>query len=187
MNEGSNSQRIINLGTCVDNKDPLGLGRIRVQTYSDSAGPLVGAMKYEAWDDKDPFIALPFLPTNINYIPKEGQAVKIINHDPEKDIVNREYIAGPFTTIHDFNPQLYSSQVKDTTYGGGDSSNTVIVDKKTGEVIDSFVKTSIAKENDYAIYGKDGSDIIFTEAGVSLRGGKFIPRTMLMPKLKANT
>ena len=187
MNEGSNSTRIINLGTCVDNKDPLGLGRIRVQTYSDSAGPLVGAMKYEAWDDKDPFIALPFLPTNINYIPKEGQAVKIINHSPEKDIVNREYIAGPFTTIHDFNPQLYSSQVKDTTYGGGDSSNTVIVDKKTGEVIDSFVKTSIAKENDYAIYGKDGSDIIFTEAGVSLRGGKFIPRTMLMPKLKANT
>lgn len=95
MNEGSNSTRIINLGTCVDNKDPLGLGRIRVQTYSDGAGPLVGAMKYEAWDDKDPFIALPFLPTNINYIPKEGQAVKIINHDPEKDIVNREYIAGP--------------------------------------------------------------------------------------------
>ena len=55
---------------------------------------------------------------------------------------------------------------------------SVIVDKKTGEVIDSFVKTSIAKENDYAIYGKDGSDIIFTEAGVSLRGGKFIPRTI---------
>ena len=30
---------------------------------------------------------------NINYIPKEGQAVKVINYDPEKDIVNREYIA----------------------------------------------------------------------------------------------
>jgi hypothetical protein len=101
MNEGSNSQRIINLGTCVDNKDPLGLGRIRVQTYSDSAGPLVGAMKYEAWDDKDPFIALPFLPTNINFIPEVGQAVKIINFrlkNKNSDNINVKYLMGESKT-----------------------------------------------------------------------------------------
>lgn len=77
MNEGSNSTRIINLGTCVDNKDPLGLGRIRVQTYSDGAGPLVGAMKYEAWDDKDPFIALPFYQQILTTYQKKVRLLKL--------------------------------------------------------------------------------------------------------------
>lgn len=174
-----NSTRIIELGICVDNKDPLGLGRIRVQTFSGGAGPAAQAFNYEPWDEKDPFIALPFLPHNINYIPLEKQAVKIINYDPVKDVVNREYISGPFTTIHDFNNQVFSSQTKHTTYGGADTESPKIVNKVDGEIIDAFAKSSIAKYEDYAIYGKNGSDILFTENGISLRGGKFLPKTML--------
>jgi hypothetical protein len=174
-----NSTRIIELGICVDNKDPLGLGRIRVQTFSGAAGPAAQAFNYEPWDEKDPFIALPFLPHNINYIPLIKQAVKIINYDPVKDVVNREYISGPFTTIHDFNNQVFSSQAKYTTYGGSDTESPKIVNKEDGEIIDAFAKSSIAKYEDYAIYGKNGSDIILTENGVSIRGGKFLPKTML--------
>jgi len=174
-----NSTRIIELGICIDNKDPLGLGRIRVQTFSGGAGPAAQAFKYEPWDEKDPFIALPFLPQNINYIPLEKQSVKIINYDPVKDIVNREYISGPFTTIHDFNNQVFSSQTKHTTYGGADKESPKIVNQNDGEIIDGFAKSSIAKYEDYAIYGKNGSDIILTENGVSIRGGKFLPKTML--------
>jgi hypothetical protein len=173
------STRIIELGSCVDNRDPLGLGRIRIQTFGNGAGPSAGALKYDPWDDKDPFIAIPFLPSNINYIPLIGQSVKIINYDPNKDTVNREYITGPFTTTHDFNTQVYSSQVKNTTYGGADGELPKIINKNDGEIIDSFVKSSIAKYNDYAIYGKNGSDLLFTEDGLSLRGGKFVPKTMV--------
>lgn len=178
MSDGST--RIIELAQCVDNKDPLGLGRIRTQTFSGGAGPSAGAFAFTPWDDKDPFIANPFLPANINFIPNEGQSVKIINYDPVKDIVNREYIAGPFTTTHDFNSQVFSNQVRNTTYAGADTESPKLVDKNSGEIIDSFVKSSIAKYKDYAIYGKDGADVLFTEGGLSLRGGKFLPKNMLL-------
>lgn len=173
------STRIIELGLCSDNRDPLGLGRIRIQTFGNGSGPSAGALKYEPWDDKDPFIAIPFLPANINYVPLIGQSVKIINYDPIKDTVNREYISGPFTTAHDFNTQVYASQVKNTTYGGADSELPKIVNQKDGQIIDTFAKSSIAKYEDYAVYGKNGSDVLFTENGLSLRGGKFVPKTMV--------
>ena len=173
------STRIIELGICSDNRDPLGLGRIRIQTFGNGSGPSAGALKYESWDDKDPFIAIPFLPANINYVPLIGQSVKIINYDPIKDTVNREYISGPFTTAHDFNTQVYASQVKNTTYGGADSELPKIVNQKDGQIIDTFAKSSIAKYEDYAVYGKNGSDVLFTENGLSLRGGKFVPKTMV--------
>ena len=177
MSDGST--RIIELGQCTDNKDPLALGRIRVQTFSGGAGPAAGAIPYVEWDEKDPFIANPFLPANINYIPKIGQSVKIFNYDPVKDVVNREYISGPFTTTHDFNTQQFSNQTRNTTYAGPDTESPKLVNKKDGEIIDSFVKSSIAKYDDFAIYGKDGSDVLFTENGLSLRGGKFVPKSIL--------
>ena len=172
------STRIIELGQCVDNKDPLGLGRIRVQSHGGGAGPSAGAFAYTPWDSKDPFIANPFLPANINYIPLIGQSVKIINYDPVKDVVNREYISGPFTTTHDFNTQVFSSQVNNTTYGGPNADLPKIVNQNDGQIIDSFVKSSIAKYEDYAVYGKNGSDVLFTENGLSLRGGKFVPKSI---------
>jgi hypothetical protein len=177
--------RIIELGQCVDNRDPLGLGRIRVQTFSGPAGPAAN-LDYVEWDDKDPFIALPFLPVNINYIPLSGQTVKIIYYDNSKDVVNKEYISGPFTTTHDFNSQQYSSQVKYTTYGGADKDSPKIVNSDDGQIIDDFAKGSIANYNDYGIYGKYGSDVLLTENGLTLRGGKFLPKSVLTNKQITN-
>jgi hypothetical protein len=185
MSDGST--RIIELGICVDNQDPLGLGRIRVQTFTGPAGPAAQAFEYKPWDEKDPFIALPFLPSNINYIPKEGQSVKIINYDPTKDVVNREYISGPFTTTHDFNTQKFSSQSKYTSYGGADVDSPKIVNQEDGTIIDDFVKGSIANYDDYAVYGKYGSDVLLTENGLVLRGGKFLPKSMVVNLTNKNT
>ena len=179
------SSRIIDLGQCVDNRDPLGIGRIRVQTFSGPAGPAAN-LDYDEWSDKDPFLALPFLPVNINYIPLSGQTVKIIYYDNEKDIVNKEYISGPFTTTHDFNSQQYSSQVRYTTYGGADKDSPKLVNSDDGKIIDDFAKGAIANYDDYGIYGKYGSDVILTENGLTLRGGKFVPKNILMAKQNRN-
>jgi hypothetical protein len=185
MSDGSS--RIIELGICVDNRDPLGLGRIRVQSFSGGAGASAQAFDYKPWDEKDPFIALPFLPNNINYIPKQGQSVKLINYDPVKDVVNREYISGPFTTTHDFNTQKFSSQTKHTSYGGSDIESPKIVNLEDGTIIDEFVKGSIANYDDYAVYGKYGSDVLLTENGLVLRGGKFLPKSMVVNLTNDNT
>lgn len=172
--------RIIDIAICIDNNDPRGIGRIRAVRYSSYTGQLEKALDYNAWDDKDLFTANPFLPTNLNFIPEKGQAVKIINYDTDKDTVNLEYIAGPFTTNYDFNGQTHSAMLENTTYGiaakhGANIKNT------DGNYVNPKSVGSLAEYVDYGVYGKYGSDVIFTENGVHLRGGKLISKSFASP------
>ena len=121
--------KLIDIGICVDNIDPKGVGRIRLNRYSSLKGAVDGSIKFKEWDDKDPFIALPFLPTNINFIPEIGQTVKVLNYNSEKETVNMEYIAGPFTTMHDFNSQTHSKQIENTTYGNAVKHTKEVINK----------------------------------------------------------
>lgn len=163
--------KIIDIAVCIDNRDPENLGRIRCIRYSSYTGQIERAMNYEAWDDKDLFTALPFLPNNINFIPEIGQTVKIINYNTDKESANTEYIAGPFTTRHDYNSQTHSTQIERTTYGNSAKQGKKIIDNN-GNFIDEKSKGVFAKHTDYGVYGKYGSDVIFTENGLQLRGGK---------------
>ena len=52
--------KIIDIAICVDNVDPKGIGRIRCVGYNDYVGEKERAVNYVEWDDKDPFVALPF-------------------------------------------------------------------------------------------------------------------------------
>lgn len=173
--------KLIELGICIDNVDPKGMGRIRCVRYSEYTGPKEMAMKYEPWGRNDLFIAGPFLPVNINFIPEIGQSVKIINYNRDTNVVNKEYIAGPFSTMHDFNSQTFSQQVENTTYGNVNKESPDIIDKD-----DNYIEKKsagvFAKKTDYGVYGKFGSDIIFTENGLQLRGGKLVPKESTKPK-----
>jgi hypothetical protein len=167
--------KIIDIAICIDNRDPKGIGRIRAVRYSSYTGQLEKAFDYNAWDDKDLFTAIPFLPTNLNFIPEKGQAVKIINYDTDKDTVNLEYIAGPFTTVHDFNGQNHSGQLENTTYGIA-AKHGEDVKNKDGNYVKPKSNGSLAENTDYGIYGKYGSDVIFTENGINIRGGKLLSK-----------
>lgn len=162
--------KIIDLAICVNNVDPKGIGRIRCVRYDDYQGEKERAVQYETWDDNDPFVAIPFLPTNINLIPEIGQTVKVINYNTEKTLVNQEYIAGPFTTMYDFNSQEFTQQNAFTSYGVAIKKKKDIREK-TGEY-KQLAKNTFANDRDYAIYGRYGSDVLFTENGLQLRGGK---------------
>jgi len=169
--------KIIDIGICIDNFDPSGLGAIRCVRYSSWVSQQEKALDYTKWEDNDLFLAFPFLPTNINFIPEKGQAVKIINYNPDKETVNTEYIAGPFTTMFDFNSQTHSAQVENTTYGIAAKHGPAVMDStkpdgyKNPKSIGAFAKTT-----DFGVYGKYGSDVIFTENGLQLRGGKLISK-----------
>jgi hypothetical protein len=165
--------KIIDIGICVDNMDPKHMGRIRINRYSDQTGVTEGAFPdYEKWGDRDLFVASPFLPLNSNFIPEIGQAVKIINYNTEKDVVNMEYISGPFTNMHDFNGQNHTGQLKNTSYGSVVKAGPDVIDSN-GNYINPKSEGAFAKHKDHGIYGKYGSDVIFTENGVMMRGGKF--------------
>ena len=174
--------KIIDIAICVNNKDPENLGRIRCIRYSSYTGEVERAMQYTEWDDKDLFTANPFLPTNINFIPEVGQAVKIINYNTDKETVNTEYIAGPFTTRHDFNSQTHSGQIERTSYGVGAKHGKSVIDKDGNPKSEGV----FAKHTDYGVYGKYGSDVIFTENGLQLRGGKLVTKKSATSKQKIN-
>lgn len=166
--------KIIDIGICVNNIDPKGIGRIRCIRYNDYVGEKEKSLTYEEWSDRDPFVASPFLPSNISMIPENGQAVKIINYSTDKETVNQEYIAGPFTSMYDYNSQTFSQQIENTTYGVA-VKHKPDIRNKNGKYIDKS-DNIFAKENHYGIYGKYGSDVLFTENGLQLRGGKLISK-----------
>jgi hypothetical protein len=174
--------KIIDIAICVNNKDPENLGRIRCIRYSSYTGEIEKALPYIEWDDKDLFTANPFLPTNINFIPEPGQTVKILNYNTNKETVNTEYIAGPFTTRHDFNSQTHAGQVEKTSYGTAAKHGKSVVDKDGNPKSEGV----FAKHTDYGVYGKYGSDIIFTEDGLQLRGGKLITKKSATSSQKIN-
>ena len=172
--------KIIDIAICVNNKDPENLGRIRCIRYSSYTGEIEKALPYIEWDDKDLFTANPFLPTNINFIPEVGQTVKILNYNTSKETVNTEYIAGPFTTRHDFNSQTHAGQIERTSYGIAAKHGKTVIDKDGNPKSEGV----LAKHTDYGVYGKYGSDVIFTENGLQLRGGKLITKKSATPKQK---
>lgn len=177
--------KIIDIGICVDNKDPKGLGRIRCVRFSDYVSEKEKAAEYEPFSDNDLFVASPFLPTNINFIPEIDQAVKIINYDTKKENTNQEYIAGPFTTVHNFTDQSFSSQLIETTYGNSIKRRPDIFDEKENYKRKRSVG-SMAQKSDYGVYGKYGSDVIFTENGLQLRGGKLLSKEAATPTDRDN-
>lgn len=167
--------KIVELGVCIDNNDPKALGRIRVIDYDDYVAGKENVKKYEKWSKDDPFIALPFLPNNINFIPEIRQAVKIIRYDSDKSTVNQEYIAGPFTTRFDFNSETFSQQISHTSYGVAVKDREDIVKTEDGTLPPNALN-ALSKYRDYSINGKYGSDMILTEGGIVLRGGKLLSK-----------
>jgi hypothetical protein len=163
--------KIIDIGICVNNNDPKGVGRIRYRPYGLFVSEIEHGIQYTDWDENDPFLCLPFLPAHINVIPQVQQSVKIIKYDTDKDTQNVEYMGGPYTSSHDLSTQTFISQHKNTTYGG-----VIVKDRKNlrtsdGKIISPASRGAVTNLKDFGIRGNYGSDLIFTENGVQLRGG----------------
>jgi len=169
--------KIINVGVCVNNNDPQGIGRIRYRPYGQFKSEIELSMEYEEWDENDQFIATPFLPPHVNVIPQVRQSVKIIKYDTDKDTQNVEYIAGPYASPHDFGSETFTTQHKYTTYGGVIVKKRPSVrDKVSGEYINKKSPGTLPKLTDNGLSGNYGSDVIFTENGVVIRGGKLMSK-----------
>lgn len=183
--------KIIEIGVCIDNEDPRGFGRIRARNIDEQDSTRENAVpNWEKWSKYDPFVYTPFLPNHINIIPKKEQAVKIIRYDNEKELQNQEYMAGPFTTPHDFDGQRNEKQITETTFGQRSKKTPNIKSFSENKIsyTDGFIRAesvgSLPKIEDIAISGNYGSDIILTEHGIQLRAGKLIDKFTAKPKQK---
>jgi len=176
--------KIIDIGQCIDNIDPKGIGRIRYKPFGLFTSEIEKSFTYEKWDKNDPFVAIPFLPPHINIIPQIKQSIKIIKYDTDKNTQNVEYIAGPYSTPHDFGSETFTNQHKHTTYGGVIVKDLPDLMDENGVFIDKKSVGSTTKLSDISINGNYGSDTIYTENGVIIRGGKLISKDTKNKNLK---
>jgi hypothetical protein len=168
--------RIIEVGSCYDNNDPKGLGRIRSHSYGKYTHEIENAIDYEKWGDLDPFLIIPFLPAHINIIPQIGQAVKLIQYDTDKDTQNTEYIAGPYGSPHDLQFQRFTTQHRDTTFGNQTVKGIADIRNTDGTLRNKSSEGAIIGFDDIGFRGNYSSDMIFTEHGVQIRGGHLVDR-----------
>jgi hypothetical protein len=168
--------QIIDIGICVNNTDPKAIGRIRYRPYSLFVSEIENGIKYDEWDESDPFVAIPFLPLHINVIPQVQQSIKLLRYDTDKETQNVEYVAGPFTSPHDLQNQTFAAQHKDTTYGGVIIKNIKDIRNKNGKFNSPTTPGAIINERDSGFRGNYGSDVIFTENGIQLRGGMLLSK-----------
>lgn len=169
--------KIIDIGICVSNIDPKGIGRIRYRPYGTFISEIENGVKYDEWDELDPFIAIPFLPLHINIIPQIQQSVKIIQYDTSKNLQNIEYISGPYTSPHDTQNQTFTTQHKNTTYGGVIVKGLVNIRNSDGSFNSPTSRGAVIDNRDTGFRGNYGSDIIFTENGLQIRGGFLFNKT----------
>lgn len=168
--------KLIDIGICVNNMDPKGIGRIRYRPYGVFTSEIENGVKYDEWDEKDPFLAIPFLPLHINVIPQIQQSVKLLKYDTDKDTQNVEYVSGPYTSPHDLQNQTFLVQHQDTTYGGTIVKGTKEIRSKNGKFNSPVTKGAVINDRDTGFRGNYGSDLLFTEDGVQLRGGALISK-----------
>jgi hypothetical protein len=77
--------------------------------------------------------------------------------------------------MYDYHSQTFSQQVTNTTYGNSVKMKPAIRNS-TGQYVNDKSENVFANETDFAIYGKYGSDVLFTENGLQLRGGKLLSK-----------
>jgi hypothetical protein len=169
-------------GICIDNQDPMMLGRIRVFDQTDNYEARENSSNdFEPeninnngpWSEKDPFVFLPLLPLYVNQIPNNDQQV-ILFYFNNKIKGNRDkyYIIAPFSSAYNSdNESAKTSQTflnQGTLYSKESLPNILDPDGKVPEKS----KGVFAEPMDISFQGRDTSDIILKKNDVLLRAGK---------------
>jgi len=175
----------IYFGVCLDTKDPLMLGRIRVaptnEDYEQRKTSVKGfdensktPFKNGPWSPKDPFIFLPLLPYFINQVPKIGENVMLFYFDRKrKSGKNKFYMIAPFSSPTTIKFEDFRSS--NTNLDSGYQNSTVslpFIKDSNGEYADQNKKGVFVEPVDISINSRDSSDIILKEDEILLRSGK---------------
>ena len=174
-------------GVCVDNEDPLMLGRARVKPVntknieqveksakSDGWDPKSSNEKNGNWSPKDPWVHLPFLPYFINQVPKPEERVMIFYFDRKRSTGrNKFYMSGPFSSPLYLKQEDFRSSKIHLDDGYENSSLSVPSIKNINGTYKDPAKAGVfAEPMDISINGRDNADLIIKENDVLLRAGK---------------
>jgi hypothetical protein len=159
-------RQIIYRGQCIDNDDPMRLGRIRAILKTDNVNNTEQSVDYTPWSYNDPFVFLPLLPFFINTPPKPDEYVHLFYSNLDsKTSKDRFYVPGVYSSPTTSYKETYESSITNLDLGSRNKKFQDIKDKKISEGV-------YANPEDVAIYGRGSADIIIKENTVILRAGK---------------
>jgi hypothetical protein len=178
------SQNIF-FGVCVDNNDPLMLGRIRIyptQLNIDETIKSVDNFDENSstpntngpWSDLDPFIYLPLLPYFINQVPKKGEYVMLFYFNNKNQVGrNKFYTMSVFSHPSTIKEENYLSSQTNLSSGFRNSKKFFPNLKDSeGKLLFPNSKGVFVEPVDITINGRDTTDLILKDDEVLLRAGK---------------
>lgn len=178
-------------GICVDNDDPLMLGRVRIYPTHQNISELIRSVNgfdeesttpniNGKWSDLDPFVYLPLLPYFINQVPKKGEYTTLFYFNNRQQVgKNKYYMMSVFshpTTIK--NENYRSSQTHLASGIRNSKKNFPNLKTVDGEHLYPNTKGVFAEPLDISINGRDSADLIIKDDEIILRAGKhkdFVP------------
>jgi hypothetical protein len=178
--------RVIFGGVVQEGDDDLNIGRVRVfpdhevikeklrsidAKYLNSSQTDI-AENYR-FTDFDPFVFIPLLPFNLNYVPSEKEYVHIFytNSQENPGRKNQFYIPGPNSSPMNLSFESEKETRKIMGFGANIRQNLAIKDK-TGKFRNKKSEGVFANKEDIGIYSKGRSDIILKDTEVLIRAAK---------------
>jgi hypothetical protein len=184
--------KIIFPGKCIDNNDPLVLGRIRAVPETDNYQEIIAGIPTNCaiydptnkekiidikdeckWTIDDPFLFLPLLPFFINSSPKNNEYVHIVFANKDYKYQSQFYIQGPYSSPMASPFEFYEAG-KTYLASGTRNKTTLSLKDQTGEYRDSRSYGIFPEPNDNSLLGRGTSDVIVKEDELLLRAGKYI-------------
>lgn len=171
--------QIIYKGQCIDNNDPMRLGRIRAILRTENtqdretANENFGKQTYVEWGEKDPFLFKPLLPFFINTPPKINEYIHLFyNNIKRKGDKDKFYIGGVYSSPTTAKFEKYDSAVTNFDEGTRNKPFEDILDESREKYRYSYSEGLYSNPEDIALYGRGSCDIVIKDNTVLLRAGK---------------
>lgn len=173
--------QIFNFGKVIDNKDPMNLGRVRLEVVPWQNQDVINAFKNpvtgqalqekDYWTDIDPLVFMPLLPQFFSQVPQEGEFVHVAFYNTDLQDRNRYYIQGMFSSPNELKGEPYDSSVAFTSKG---ERNKLPKDLRTkdGKIINSEQSGLYPELNVTGILGRYNSDMLLPPNAAMLRVNK---------------
>ena len=171
------NNRIMFIGECIDNQDPMGLGRIRAVLKTEnntdrdkSVNDAKGVT--DKWGSQDPFVYRPLLPLFVNTSPKPTEPIHIMYSNPDdKSNKDQFYVGGIFTSLTKISNQPYNDAIGISNQGTRNKSEKPL--RTEGVENEPYTKGIYAEPDDITIDGRGSADLVLKHDTALLRAGKY--------------
>lgn len=173
--------QVFNFGRVVSNKDPMNLGRIRVEVVpwqnedqlNAFQNPVTGGKISESdyWKDVDPLVFMPLLPQFFSQVPKEGEYVHVVFYNLDLQDRNKYYIQGMFSSPDELSFEPYDSAVTFTSRGERNKQKNDIRNRD-GKISETSQSGLYPEIDTIGLLGRFNSDLLLPPNAAMLRVNK---------------